>query len=369
MIFSCAYALSMNKKYINPALLILAEIILVSINSYLGESSMLSLSSYYEKSELKFWSIGTGLASLFGTGLFLVMNLWLNERVIFGINLMIYIFGLSLGLYFLDFQNKILSVEQLRENNNQNVFETQISENINVVPIEEFDLTNDDDRSVATTQGATLQGATEVIYSTSNLLNLNDDPKDLDIDTEKESISIQNGEIQPSIQKTNILKKNFKFFTQIYPIILAYFYAYLFAFGYVPLLVRNNLDYQITQVITRTCLFLGRTIGNFIHVERIKLFGLLHLYNFVCLIFFTIIISINTIHLPIFIVDLLFVFGYFLNGISYPIVYQYIQELSRRKRMVYGFRGTIYIFLYNCWMYDWIYNRSLGKKINHLFVK
>jgi len=319
VIFGCAYALSENKKFVNPALLILAEIIpgfltqllypqilykipylyriitlyiiqilssvflminpenlfflfsgiiLVSINSYLGESSLLSLSSFYDKKELRFWSIGTGFAGLMGTGLFLIFNLWLTERVIFAINLFLYLLGMSVGLYLIDFQNKIKQNQQISEVNEDT------TESVSQVQLDDFDSRNEE-----------------------NLV-------------QKEG-------------KYSILKRNFKFFIEIYPIILAYFFAYLFAFGYIPSLVENNLNYQITQFITRTSLFLGRTVGNYIHVERVGLFGLIHLYNIALLVLFTITI-ITQVSIHFLIVNLLFLPGYFINGLSYPMVYQYI---------------------------------------------
>lgn len=239
-------------------------IILVSINSYLGESSMLSLSSFYDKKELRFWSIGTGFAGLMGTGLFLVFNLWLSERVIFGLNLFIYLTGMSFGLYMIDFPNKI-KLNKVNE---------APSESVSQVPLDDFNLNNQD----AFTQQ-------DIKYST--------------------------------------LKRHFKFFIEIYPIILAYFFAYLFAFGYVPSLVGNNLNYQITQFITRTSLFLGRTVGNYIQVERVGIFGLIHLYNLALLLLFTITIS-TQVSIHFLIVNLFFLPGYFINGLSYPMVYQYI---------------------------------------------
>jgi len=319
VIFGCAYALSENKKFVNPALLILAEIIpgfltqllypqilykipylyriitlyiiqilssvflminpenlfflfsgiiLVSINSYLGESSLLSLSSFYDKKELRFWSIGTGFAGLMGTGLFLIFNLWLTERVIFAINLFLYLLGMSVGLYLIDFQNKIKQNQQISEVNEDT------TESVSQVQLDDFDSRNEE-----------------------NLV-------------QKEG-------------KYSILKRNFKFFIEIYPIILAYFFAYLFAFGYIPSLVENNLNYQITQFITRTSLFLGRTVGNYIHVERVGLFGLIHLYNIALLVLFTITI-ITQVSIHFLIVNLLFLPGYFINGLSYTMVYQYI---------------------------------------------
>ena len=114
MILSCAYSLS-NDKFINPALILLFDILpgfliqlaypyilynipykynililyftlifcnismfvnniyinllgisLISINSYFGELVFLSLTTKYNKDTIKFWSIGTGLAGIFG---------------------------------------------------------------------------------------------------------------------------------------------------------------------------------------------------------------------------------------------------------------------------------------------------------------
>jgi len=338
VIFGCAYSLSQNKKFVNPALLILSEIIpgfitqliypqilykipykyrifslfliqilsslflminpenlfflfsgiiLVSINSYLGESSMLSLSSLYEKKELQFWSIGTGLAGLVGTGLFLVLNLWMDMRLIFGLNLIIYLVGMSSGLYFIDVRNKIKQIEQLNELNQEQSKEDMSQK----VSIDNFDLNNPNDNS-------------------------------------------DNIPTNPIHDSASIAKRHFKFFIEIYPIICAYFFAYLFAFGYVPSLVQNNLDYQITQFITRTFLFIGRTIGNYIHVNHLRLFGLIHLYNLFILFVFTIFNSLN-LKLNFIWINLIFLPGYFINGVSYPMVYQFIYKTYTQDKEWY----------------------------------
>jgi battenin len=374
VVFSCAYALSQNKKFINPALLILAEIIpgfitqllypqilykipylyryiilyviqilsslfliinpenlfllfssviLVSINSYLGESSMLSLSSYYDKKELRFWSIGTGLASLFGTGLFLVLNLWWSQRAIFILNLFIYLIGMTTGLYLIDFRNKIKQIQELKQSNEENILKSVKVHDISKqdrldklikeaefeqpVPIENFDLELE---SVELEEKQKIE--------------------------DKQEITDTVGKNEKNLPKW---KKHLYFFMEIYPIILAYFFAYLFAFGYVPSLVMNNLHYQITQFITRTSLFFGRTIGNYLNIESVGLFGLLHMYNLIILTIFTILIT-SQVPVNFIMVNFLFVSGYFINGISYPIVYQHIyKEYSENKEWYMGAVG------------------------------
>jgi hypothetical protein len=156
---------------------------------------------------------------------------------------------------------------------------------------------------------------------------------------DREHTESQNEKCIVKQEETLVWRKHFNFFTEIYPIVLAYFSAYLFAFGYVPTLVNNNLNYQITQFITRTSLFFGRTIGNYIHVKRVGLFGLFYLYNLFLLFLFTITISLN-LTIPIEIINLLFISGYFIAGLSYPIVYRYIYDnYSQDKEWYMGAVG------------------------------
>lgn len=265
-IFSSIFLMIQN----NNIPLIFIAIALLSINSYLGESSMLSLSSHYEEKEMKFWSIGTGLAGLCATGFYLVMNQWLDVRIIFGINLILYLLIYSLSLYLLDYRMKIT--------NNQNEHK-EIDEN-QPVPLEEFH----DDRRLS-------------------------------------SISEGQETLQTETKRINHLD----FLFDIYPLVIAYFISYLLGFAYVPLLVQNDFEYQLTQFITGTAMFIGRTSGNYISIQKIRLFGVVHLYNFISIILFTISI-ITKIGIPYFIVNLMLVLTYIINGISYPAIYNHIYK-------------------------------------------
>ena len=309
IIFSCAYSLSMNKNYIHPSLLILFEIVpgfitqllyplvlykipyhyrwillyflqilnslfliinpdnlilllsaisLVSINSYLGESSMLSLSSYYDTNELRFWNIGNGLASPLGSGMYLLMNLIFSERVIFIINLGFYIIGFSVGLYLLDFKNKINIICQ-------------------------------EDPEVAINQ-----------------------------------------EIEP----VDFRRSYVYFLSEIYSVLFAYFFSFLFLFGYVPLLIQNDLEYQITVFLMSVSLFIGRLSATYMNVRNIRLFGMIHLYNLIMMIFFTVTIHMN-ISIPLTMVNIIFSLSNFLNGLCYPIVYQHIYKNYIRDKEWY----------------------------------
>ena len=333
IIFSCAYSLSQNNKYINPSLIILSEIIpgfitqilypkylykipytyrwillyftqiisslllllrhenflflftaicLVSINSYLGESSMLSMSSFYEQKEMKFWSMGTGMAGLCGTGFYLLMNYWLNMRIIFGINLILYLFVFSIGLYLLDYRNHV-------NQNKENINDIQNKENINDIP-----LSNND-------------------------FNLEEE-------------EIKNN---PSY---------FVFFLSILPLCLSYFLSYFIGFGYIPLLVKTDFEYQLGQFITRTSMFLGRISGNYIVIQKIKLFGFIHVYSFILLVIFSFTIQFK-IQIPFMITYALLTLTYFINGVTYPIVYNYIyRNYLQEKEWYMGAVGQFTAF-------------------------
>lgn len=344
VMFSCAYALSKINPYINPSLLILTEIIpgfltqilytkylykisytyrwivlyitqiigsilliidsqnitylfgsitLVSINNYLGESSMMSLSSFYEHNEMKFWSIGTGLARICGTGFFLLMNYWLDMRIIFGINLIIYILGYSIGLYLLDYRSKIKPSD---------VFQSQ----------EELELQRKEQH-------------------------------------EKKG---QEPEQKKKCRINIFYWKRFYFFMDIYGLAIAYFLSYLLGFAYIPLLIKgqgeSNLEYELGQFFTGTSIFLGRLFGNYIRIENIrylastgnlKRLGWIHLYSMITLIILTICI-LKQIHIPFMVTMLMLMITYFVNGLCYPIVYNYVyQKYTQEKEWYMGAVG------------------------------
>jgi len=323
VIFSCAYAMSASHSYINPSLLILTEIIpgfitqllypiflikisytyrfiflfllqissslslivsqesnlalifsgiiFVSINSYLGESSILSLSSFYERSEMKFWSIGTGLAGMLGTGVFLLLNQVIDPKIIFALNLVLYLIFYSVGLYLLEYRTRI--VEKTKE--------ATTSQDENPVPLEEFDLSSNE-----------IQIAIPATF-------------------------------QSKFQKIKTL------FLNSSSLIVAYFLAYFVGFCYVPLLSSSNFEYQVLQFITRTAFFFGRFTGNYIPFvnqikeKHIRLGTLFHLYTFFILLVYTGFI-VAKIQVPIGIIYLSFILSYLFIGISYPMVYNFI---------------------------------------------
>lgn len=323
VIFSCAYSLSKINPYINPSLIILSEIVpgfitqilytkylynvpytyrwiflfstqilsslfliiqtniallftsiaLISINTYLGESSMLSLSTFYDQKEMKFWSMGTGLARLCGTGFYLVMDRWLDVRIIFGINLLIYLIGYSIVLYLLDYRNKIQNINQEKP--------------VALEPLE-----------------YKLSEAQENIEAPS---------------------VISRSDTCSSWSHCSFWKKHFEFFGNVQSLTIAYFLSYFLGFAYIPLLVKSDFEYQICQFITGIAIFFGRISGNYIKVERIKLFTLIHLYSLLSIIIFTVSIYMK-LELPILLINLMLFITYFINGTAYPIVYNYIYK-------------------------------------------
>ena len=346
VIFSCAYSLSKINPYINPSLIILCEIIpgfitqllytrylykikytyrwiilyitqilsslfliiqhewliflfssisLVSINSYLGESSTLSLSTYYQQKEMKFWSIGTGLARLCGTGLFLVMNYWLDMRIIFGVNLLIYLFGYSIGLYLL---SPLKQIQQIQMKS----IEDDIDISSNSVPLE------DDIQKVQNRESEF----------------------DLSKDTEEQNI-----------KQSSSFKKHLNFILDIYPLLIAYFTSYFLGFAYIPMLVGSNFEYQLSQFITGIGIFSGRFLGNYISfIQNIKIFGIVHIYSLLSIVVFTITISLR-ITIPFVVVNLMLFITYFINGLSYPLVYNNIYRKEEYKEEKEWYMGAV----------------------------
>jgi hypothetical protein len=230
---------------------------------------MLSLSTFYEQKEMKFWSIGTGLARLCGTGLFLVMNYWLDIRVIFGINLLIYLFGYSIGLYLL---------KPLRQIQSREIEEISVAQEKGSVDLEDYDLSSN-----------------EV-------------------------------DVSPPTPRNHL-----RFIFDIYPLLLAYFTSYFLGFAYIPILVRSNFEYQLCQFITGIGIFSGRFLGNYIHfIHNVKLFGIVHIYSLISIIVFTITISLK-LTIPFIVLNGMLWITYFINGLSYPLVYNSIYRKEEYK--------------------------------------
>jgi MFS family permease len=341
VILSCAYQLSKNNKYINPSLILLFEILpgfltqlaypyllykipykikigilyltqivssilfitttnniamfiaisLVSINSYLGESTFLSFSSFYKKKELSFWGIGTGLAGLLGAGFFLLFNLLISAQVIFIINLFLYIFILTLGLYLIDFHTQINPIiEDIKEESLDNITYLEDGQPKAVI--------------------RNINGKPELV--------LIDDPYKEVVYEEKQKTL--NEKIEHFFYLLLISSSSW----------ISYFSNYLIGTSYIPLLLPNDKEYQIAQLVRQVGKFIGRTIGNHIKLEKIYLFSILHTYSIFLTIIFTIAIFQHTKFHFLFIQIALFILS-FIGGLSYPIVYQYIYNKYENK--------------------------------------
>lgn len=341
IVFSCAYALSMKNPLINPSLVILIEIIpgfitqilypkylykmsytfrwillffiqlisslflilftsnlvfvfssiaLVSINSYLGESTMLSLSSFYQKSDLSLWSMGTGISGLVATGSYLLFNQFLSEKIIFTINFFIYLLLFCGSLLLINPKKYIINpkIDQIIEVQKQELEVNELKEKVTeVTEVDEVNEVNDLEEQIQ---------------------NIN----------ENESSSIS----------------YFYFFSQIYTICLAYFINYLFGFAYIPLLVTNNFEYQISQFITRSSMFFGRIVGNYIPQKWVNYLWCLHIYNLISLMLYTICLILK-ISIPFFVLEILLSLTFFINGMNYPMIYHYIYENYQQDREKY----------------------------------
>jgi hypothetical protein len=259
---------------------------------------MLSLSTYYEQKEMKFWSIGTGLARLCGTGLFLVMNYWLDVRVIFGINLLIYLFGYSIGLYLLKPLNHISIENKIDVSSNTVEHISNNSESLTNVPL-------DDD----------IQTNREVEFD----LEYQEDP----------------------VGRSSRVMKHLNFIFDIYPLLIAYFTSYFLGFAYIPILVTSNIEYQLSQFITGVAIFSGRLLGNYISfIQNIRIFGMIHIYSVISIMIFTITISLK-IRIPFVALNLMLFITYFINGLSYPMVYNNIYRKEEYKEGKEWYMGAV----------------------------
>jgi hypothetical protein len=138
----------------------------------------------------------------------------------------------------------------------------------------------------------------------------------------------------------------------IYGLAIAYFLSYLLGFAYIPLLIKgqgeSNLEYELGQFFTGTSIFLGRLFGNYIRIENIrylastgnlKRLGWIHLYSMITLIILTICI-LKQIHIPFMVTMLMLMITYFVNGLCYPIVYNYVyQKYTQEKEWYMGAVG------------------------------
>jgi hypothetical protein len=217
---------------------------------------------------MKFWSIGTGFASLLGTGMFLLLNMFLPPKVIFSINLIIYLVGYSIGLYLLDFRDHLDKINKVEE--------PVISE-LNQVPYEDFDLENREET------------------------------------------------IEPPKTCKNKCGSVSSFFFDISFLCMGYFLAYFIGFLYVPVLAKSNLEYQISQFITRSGQFVGRLVGNYLPIHSVRMLNFLHIYSYVLIVVYTGLI-IRAVNIPPVVINLTFFLSYVLIGIGYPLVYNHIYK-------------------------------------------
>lgn len=387
IITSCAYSLSSNKPYVNTSLIILFQIIpgfftqlsypyilykipytfrwifllltqlisslililsndiklilvsisIISINSYFGESSILSISSYYNKNELSLWIIGTGIAGIGGSGLYFLLNRFISEKIIFIINIFIYYILFCLGIYFLDYRKQIKTFSENKTT--AIIIEKNIKETL---PIINLDVNNKDLKKIS-----------------ENPLDLNIELEQIDLNTELDNTEIPLSEFtlddgekeQTSKELLHIsLWYLFEIFLCSSSLCLAYFFGYLIRFAYVPLLFQSDFEYQLTQFITQIGIFIGRILGNYIKIERIKLFNLIHLYSLVLLVIGTVLIITKIYVYPIIVHILLFIM-YFNNGLTYPLVYQYLyKKYEDNKEWIMGAVGqyTSFFMILGC---------------------
>jgi MFS family permease len=111
---------------------------------------------------------------------------------------------------------------------------------------------------------------------------------------------------------------------------LSYFMLYLIGSAYIPILLPDDKEYQISQFVRQIGKFIGRTIGNYIKFEKIYLFSIIHIYS----IFLTIILTIAIVHkfyFHVFYIEISLFILAFIGGLTYPIVYQYIYNKYETK--------------------------------------
>jgi hypothetical protein len=324
---------------------------IISVNSYFGESSLLSLSSYYKKSELSLWIVGTGLASIGGSGLYFALNRLISEKIIFIVNIFVYYILFCIGIYFLDYRKQIQAYEA-EQQYEQNIIQNKAvlvfkDDNINeTLPNINLDVTNnipnrDELEEVCENpfeqQKVELDKMTEIPMNETSITDFR-----LDVD-EKEPTTKE-------LLQESPLWNLFEIFMCSSSLCLAYFFGYLIRFAYVPLLFQSDFEYQLTQFITQTGIFIGRTSGNYIKIEKVKMFNLIHLYALLLVFIGTVLIATKIYVYPIIVHILLFIM-YFNNGLSYPIVYQYLyKKYEDNKEWTMGAVGqyTSFFMILGC---------------------
>lgn len=207
--------------------LILVAIAFTSINSYFGETTFLIIATNYDKNQLKYWSIGTGLAGIIGTSLYILFNMFLPLRTIFVINLFIYYIFLSGILYLLDYK---------RINKRETYSELSISENYD-----------------------------EQDYIANNIIK-NDKPTNL-----KEYLFLYS--------RLLVISN---------PIWLSYLFGYIIGISYVTTLSKSEDVYLYSRLISQVGTFCGRFLGNYKSLS--SFYGIIHIYNVFVIIFFSILI-------------------------------------------------------------------------------
>jgi hypothetical protein len=386
IILSCAFGLSLNHIYVNPSLILLCEILpgfitqllypyylyrvkyiykwiilyltqiissfilifsndipvilcgicLISINSYLGEIMFLSLSAKYDKKALKFWSMGTGISSLLASGLYFFLNIFLNNKIIFGLNLISYLIGMSTVLYLL-----IKSMKKY-DNSPKLVFKEDNSNNIPSTPNDIIiDLEKQDELYINgdETQPMPIEPTVPMEEQTSGLEEI-EEPIELvqktennnsneGMDYELKDFNLDNSSNEDVVESK--LENNFYIILRLFIISsslwMSYFFRYLYSFAYIPLLIPIDREYQIAQFILYIGTFIGRTGGNYVNIKNIDLLGSVHIYTGLLLFTFTILI-LNKVIINFYIVVGLFLMSNIFNGLMYPIVYHHIYDIS-----------------------------------------
>ena len=246
---SCLISLSQNHDA-EYYVLLFSSLVVVSISSYFGECTILSLSASYDHNEMKFWSIGTGLASLFGTGSFL-LNLWMEPKVVFLINFFLYLFGYGAGIYLLEIKKHI---EQHNE--------------------------------TTTLAGAINNTATDTVQ------NMKSDHTFVELES---TAQVTESDVYGILVSDSAI--GVKFFLDVIFVCIGYFFGYLIGFLFVPVLSPKNFDYQITQFVIRSSQFFGRTLGNYIITTgrplfpKTWMFNILHIYTLILLIVYSILVT------------------------------------------------------------------------------
>jgi hypothetical protein len=107
------------------------------------------------------------------------------------------------------------------------------------------------------------------------------------------------------------------------------------------MLVETNFEYQLSQFITGIAIFGGRFLGNYISfIQNIRIFGMVHIYSLLSIIIFTITISLK-VTIPFALLNVMLFITYFINGLSYPMVYNNIYRKEEYKEGKDWYMGAV----------------------------